>query len=245
MRKPSNSSSVVRTWPAHELLRNPKVSVIDSDALPPPGEVTLAAIANLAQKSARANLVARCKLPTPWAEFDLHGFEEVGTAREHVALTLGTFDDGAPVLVRMHSECLTADALFSQRCDCGAQLESAMRAIATGGRGALLYLRQEGRGIGLLNKIRAYRLQDAGADTVEANHRLGFAADLRDYAIGAAVLGELGIRAVRLMTNNPNKVRALEGFGVRVAERVPLLAGRNQHNASYLEAKAARLGHRL
>jgi GTP cyclohydrolase II len=245
LRSPPNSPRAVRTWPAHELLCDPRVSLIDGDALLPPGEVTLDAIANLAQKPVRANLVARCKLPTPWAEFDLHGFEEMGSAREHVALTLGAFDDGVPVLVRMHSECLTADALFSQRCDCGAQLESAMQAIATSGRGALLYLRQEGRGIGLLNKIRAYRLQDAGADTVEANHRLGFAADLRDYAIGAAVLGELGIRAVRLMTNNPHKVRALEGFGVLVAERVPLLAGRNQHNASYLQAKAARLGHRL
>lgn len=197
------------------------------------------------EKSVRVNLVATCKLRTPWAEFELHGFEEIGTVREHVALTIGRIDDGAPVLVRMHSECLTGDALFSQRCDCGAQLEAALRAIGEGGRGALLYLRQEGRGIGLLNKIRAYRLQDTGADTVEANHRLGFAADLRDYAVGAALLGGLGIHSVRLMTNNPHKVQALEELGVAVAERVPLLAGWNQHNARYLEAKAARLGHQF
>ena len=191
----------------------------------------------------RVTLVGACKMHTPWAEFDLHGFEETGSAREHVALTLGTIRDGAPVLLRMHSECLTGDALFSQRCDCGAQLHAALRGIGERGHGALLYLRQEGRGIGLLNKIRAYRLQDCGADTVEANRRLGFAADLRDYAVGAALLNRLGVRSVRLMTNNPDKVRALEGLGISVVERLPLRAGWTVHNARYLETKATRLGH--
>ena len=186
---------------------------------------------------------ASCKLCTPWAEFELRGFEETGTAREHVSLSVGPVHDGVPVLTRVHSECLTGDALFSQRCDCGAQLQAALRAIGQSGRGALVYLRQEGRGIGLINKIRAYQLQDAGLDTVDANYRLGFAADLRDYASAAAILGELGIRSVRLMTNNPHKVDALRGLGICVVERVPLLAGWNRHNARYLEAKARRLGH--
>jgi len=189
--------------------------------------------------------VAACKMQTPWAEFDLHGFEEIGAACEHVALTLGPVGDGAPVLLRMHSECLTGDALFSQRCDCGAQLHAALRVIGERGRGVLLYLRQEGRGIGLLNKIRAYRLQDGGADTVEANRRLGFEADLRSYAVGAALLGQLQVRSVRLMTNNPDKIRALQRLGVSVVERVPLVVGRNVHNARYLETKAARLGHQF
>ncbi|MGE5116496.1 MAG: GTP cyclohydrolase II [Betaproteobacteria bacterium] len=200
---------------------------------------------DLATRLPPVRLVAACKMHTPWAEFDLHGFEEIGSAREHVALTLGAVGDGAPVLLRMHSECLTGDALFSQRCDCGAQLHAALRHIGEHGRGALLYLRQEGRGIGLLNKIRAYRLQDGGADTVDANRRLGFAADLRDYAVGAALLERLGVRSVRLMTNNPGKVRALEGLGVPVVERIPLRAGWNEHNARYLETKASRLGHQF
>jgi GTP cyclohydrolase II len=162
-----------------------------------------------------------------------------------VALTLGDIADGQPVLGRLHSECLTGDALFSQRCDCGAQLEAALRAIASEGRGVLLYLRQEGRGIGLLNKIRAYELQDGGADTVEANERLGFAADQRDYSICQPMLDHLGVREINLMTNNPRKVKALEGFGVRVAERRPLEIGRNPHNSKYLATKAGKLGHML
>jgi GTP cyclohydrolase II len=202
-----------------------------------------AGLVESAPRVPRVTLVGACKMHTPWAEFDLHGFEETGSAREHVALTLGSIGDGAPVLLRMHSECLTGDALFSQRCDCGAQLHAALRDIGERGRGVLLYLRQEGRGIGLLNKIRAYRLQDGGADTVDANRRLGFAADLRDYAVGAALLDRLGVRSVRLMTNNPDKVRALEGLGISVVERVPLRAGWNVHNARYLETKATRLGH--
>ncbi|MBB1520489.1 GTP cyclohydrolase II [Aquipseudomonas guryensis] len=189
--------------------------------------------------------VAASQLPTPFATFTMHGFLDEETGKEHVALTLGQVNDGAPVLGRLHSECLTGDALFSQRCDCGAQLEAALRAIAKEGRGVLLYLRQEGRGIGLLNKIRAYELQDGGADTVEANERLGFAADQRDYSICQPMLDHLGISAIKLMTNNPRKVKALEGFGVRVAERHPLEIGLNVHNRKYLTTKAGKLGHML
>jgi GTP cyclohydrolase II len=189
--------------------------------------------------------VAASQLPTPFAVFTMHGFLDEESGKEHVALTLGDVADGQPVLGRLHSECLTGDALFSQRCDCGAQLEAALRAIAAEGRGVLLYLRQEGRGIGLLNKIRAYELQDGGADTVEANERLGFAADQRDYSICQPMLDHLGIRSVQLMTNNPRKVKALEGFGVRVAERRPLEIGLNPHNRKYLATKAGKLGHML
>ena len=147
------------------------------------------------------------------------------------------------MLARIHSECLTGDALFSQRCDCGAQLEAALQKIAAEGRGALLYLRQEGRGIGLLNKIQAYKLQDAGADTVEANLTLGFEADLRSYHHCQPMLKHLGVNQVKLMTNNPRKVDALKKEGVEVVERVPLLVNRNPHNARYLSTKASKLGH--
>lgn len=189
--------------------------------------------------------VAASQLPTPFAVFTMHGFLDEDTGKEHLALTLGAIDDGAPVLGRLHSECLTGDALFSQRCDCGSQLEAALRAIALEGRGVLLYLRQEGRGIGLLNKIRAYELQDGGADTVEANERLGFGADQRNYSICQPMLAHLGVSAIKLMTNNPRKVKALEGFGLRVASRVPLQTGQNLHNKKYLATKASKLGHLL
>ncbi|BBP81103.1 GTP cyclohydrolase II [Pseudomonas sp. No.21] len=189
--------------------------------------------------------VAASQLPTPFGLFTMHGFLDQASGKEHVALTMGEFADGAPVLGRLHSECLTGDALFSLRCDCGFQLEAALRAIAEEGRGVLLYLRQEGRGIGLLNKIRAYELQDGGADTVEANERLGFGADQRDYAICLPMLDHLGISGIKLMTNNPRKVKALEGFGIRVAERVPLQTGLNPHNRKYLATKAGKLGHML
>jgi GTP cyclohydrolase II len=187
--------------------------------------------------------VASSRLPTQWAEFELHGFQETGNGKEHVALTLGDVSDGAPVLARMHSECLTGDALFSRRCDCGPQLEAALQRIAAEGRGALLYLRQEGRGIGLLNKIRAYHLQDQGFDTVEANVKLGFEADMRSYDVCENMLAHLGIKSVRLMTNNPRKVDALVRAGVTVVERLPLHVGHNPDNKQYIATKRGKLGH--
>jgi len=187
--------------------------------------------------------VSSCTLPTPWAQFTLHVFVEHTTGKEHLAMTLGDIGNGEPVLARVHSECLTGDALFSQRCDCGAQLEGALKTIAAEGRGILLYLRQEGRGIGLVNKIRAYRLQEAGADTVEANLQLGFHADARNYELCQPMLAQFGIRNVRLMTNNPRKIDALTRLGVNVIERVPLLVNRNAFNKSYLDTKQAKLGH--
>ena len=186
-----------------------------------------------------------CLLPTPWAQFTLHAFVEHSTGKEHLAMTLGDIGNGEPVLARVHSECLTGDVLFSQRCDCGAQLEGALKKIADEGRGILLYLRQEGRGIGLVNKIRAYRLQEAGADTVEANLQLGFHADARVYELCKPMLDQFGISSLRLMTNNPRKIEAMEKLGVTVAERVPLLVNRNAFNNSYLNTKERKLGHMM
>ncbi len=186
-----------------------------------------------------------CLLPTPWAQFTLHAFVEHATGKEHLAMTLGDISNGEPVLARVHSECLTGDVLFSQRCDCGAQLEGALKRIADEGRGILLYLRQEGRGIGLVNKMRAYRLQEAGADTVEANLALGFHADARDYELCKPMLAQFSIKSVRLMTNNPRKIAAMEKLGVAVADRVPLLVNRNAFNSNYLDTKAAKLGHMM
>ena len=182
-------------------------------------------------------------LPTRWGRFDIHGFEDPFKGKEHIAITMGdcTLDD--PLLIRIHSECLTGDALGSLRCDCGEQLQRAMRTIAEKGRGAILYLRQEGRGIGLVNKIRAYNLQDQGADTVEANERLGFGADMRDYSICAPMLQHLGASSVRLMTNNPRKIKALKELGINVVDRVPIESDSNPHNAAYLSTKAGKLGH--
>ena len=189
--------------------------------------------------------VASSQLPTKWGTFTMHGFLEPGTGKEHVVLTMGDVGDGQPVLGRLHSECVTGDARFRLRCDCGFQLEAALKAIADEGRGALLYLRQEGRGIGLMNKIRAYHLQDGGADTVEANELLGFGADQRDYSICKPMLGYLGITSLKLLTNNPRKVKALEDFGITVAERIPLKTGLNPFNRNYLATKAGKLGHLL
>lgn len=187
--------------------------------------------------------VESSRLPTRWGVFDIHGFEDMEGDKEHVAITMGDVSGGEPALLRIHSECLTGDALYSVRCDCGSQLQEAMRQISEIGRGTILYLRQEGRGIGLINKIKAYHLQDAGADTVEANEKLGFGADIRDYKICAPMLKQLEIHQVRLMTNNPRKVEALEALGVEVVERVSLQIGSNPHNAKYLATKAGKLGH--
>jgi 3,4-dihydroxy 2-butanone 4-phosphate synthase / GTP cyclohydrolase II len=187
--------------------------------------------------------VDEARLPTPWASFRIVGYLDTVSDKEHVALVLGEVDDGESVLVRMHSECLTGDALHSLRCDCGFQRDAALKSIADAGRGVLVYLRQEGRGIGLMNKIRAYHLQDDGADTVEANEQLGFAPDLRDYGIGAQILRDLGVRRLRLLTNNPRKVVSLQGYGIDVVERVPLNVGENPYNETYLATKRAKLGH--
>ncbi len=187
--------------------------------------------------------VATSQLPTPHGIFAMHGFQDETTGKEHIALTMGDVSDGKPVLGRVHSECLTGDALFSIRCDCGAQLEAAMKAIAAEGRGVILYLRQEGRGIGLLNKIKAYELQDQGADTVEANERLGFEPDMRKYDMCTVMLQHLGITKMRLMTNNPRKVEALRNIDIDVVERIPLQTGMNPHNERYLATKVGKLGH--
>ncbi len=198
--------------------------------------------------------IATAKLPTPFAEFTVHAYSS-SDGKEHLVLALGDLAPGsrkgvdpnagpAP-LIRIHSECLTGDALFSLRCDCGFQLHAALEAIAREGRGALLYLRQEGRGIGLGNKIRAYALQDRGSDTVEANHQLGFPADSREYGLAVQLLAELGLCRIRLMTNNPAKLDALVKDGIEVVERVAVEYGRNPHNAGYLDTKAAKMGHLL
>lgn len=187
--------------------------------------------------------VESSRLPTPWGIFEMHGFTDVDTGKEHVLLTMGDVNDGESVLIRVHSECLTGDALFSMRCDCGAQLQSAMHKISLEGRGAIFYLRQEGRGIGLINKIRAYNLQDKGADTVEANERLGFGADMRKYDMLQSMFAHAGIKKVRVMTNNPRKLAALRDAGVEVESRLAHEPGRNRHNVGYLDTKQDKLGH--
>jgi GTP cyclohydrolase II len=188
--------------------------------------------------------VAEARLPTPFAEFRLRVYL-APDGKEHLAITLGDLRGDVPPLVRVHSECLTGDALFSLRCDCGFQLEHALQRIASEKRGALVYLRQEGRGIGLANKIRAYELQDRGADTVEANAHLGFGPDLRDYGLAIEILKDLGVRRLRLLTNNPRKLNALTEGGLVVTERVAIECGRNPHNEGYLTTKAGKLGHLL
>lgn len=190
--------------------------------------------------------VASSLLPTPWGTFTMHGFEDDVSGKEHVALSMGDLPNAeGPVLARIHSECLTGDALFSMRCDCGFQLQEALKRITEQGTGVLLYLRQEGRGIGLLNKIKAYHLQDGGADTVEANEQLGFDADQRDYSMCIPMLKHLGVDEVELMTNNPRKVAALQEYGVKVTARQPLQVGKNSHNEEYLATKAGKLGHMM
>ncbi len=187
--------------------------------------------------------VAEAKLPTKFGEFTIIAYKSTIDTDEHVALVKGDVHVAQPVLVRVHSECLTGDVFGSLRCDCGEQMAMAMQAIAEEGRGVFLYMRQEGRGIGLHNKLRAYALQDQGVDTVEANELLGFAADLRDYGIGAQILADIGLERIRLLTNNPRKVVGLEGHGLKVVETVPIIAPPNSYNASYLKVKGAKLGH--
>ena len=189
--------------------------------------------------------VAEARLPTKRGEWSVVGYRNDVDTHEHVALVHGDVADGEGILVRMHSKCLTGDVFHSQRCDCGWQLERAMDMIHEAGRGVLVYLDQEGRGIGLLNKLKAYALQDRGADTVEANERLGFKADLRDYGIGAQILLDLGLKSIRVLTNNPKKLVGLEGYGLRVEDGVRLEMPATNDNADYLRAKRAKLGHLL
>lgn len=200
---------------------------------------------NFLEKTVALRFIESSKLPTRWGTFDIHGFEDPFKGKEHIAITMGDCAAEEPLLIRIHSECLTGDALGSMRCDCGEQLQEAMKRISEQGRGAILYLRQEGRGIGLVNKIRAYNLQDQGADTVEANERLGFGADMRDYSICAPMLEHLGAKTVKLMTNNPRKVKALKELGIDVVDRVQIQADSNPHNAQYLLTKSGKLGHLL
>ena len=189
--------------------------------------------------------VADALLPTEYGEFRIVGYRNDVDSSEHVALVQGDLAGAEDVLVRMHSRCLTGDVFHSLRCDCGPQLDAALRLIGEAGRGVVVYLDQEGRGIGLLNKLRAYQLQDDGSDTVAANEVLGFAPDLRHYGIGAQILRDLGLTSIRLMTNNPRKVVGLDGYGLRIVERVPLTTPPTSHNRSYLEAKRDKLGHLL
>ena len=212
-------------------------------------KLKLCSIASLIQhRRERERLVEReqmVRMPTDYGDFDLHLYRSTLDGESHLALVKGRFDDGDPVLVRVHSECLTGDVFGSRRCDCGGQLHTALRRIEQEGRGVLLYMRQEGRGIGLAAKIHAYKLQEQGLDTVEANLKLGFPMDLRDYGMGAQILFDLGVRRIRLMTNNPRKVVGLQGHKLEIVEQIPIKLAPNAHNARYLETKKKKLGHKL
>ncbi len=199
-------------------------------------------------RNEKENLIKReveVRLPTDYGEFTAVAYTNEVDDKEHVALVKGTINPDEPVLVRVHSECLTGDVFHSHRCDCGPQLASALKQIDENGSGVLLYMRQEGRGIGLINKLRAYKLQEQGMDTVEANLQLGFGADLRDYGIGAQILKDLGVEKIRLLTNNPRKIKGLEGYGLQVVERVALQMLENIDNTRYLHTKREKLGHLL
>lgn len=212
-------------------------------------ELTLITVAQLVayrlQNERLVHRVAEARLPTPFGQWRVIGYENDVDAAEHVALVYGDVRDEKDVLVRMHSKCLTGDVFHSARCDCGWQLENAMRMIAADGRGVVVYLDQEGRGIGLLNKLKAYELQDRGHDTVEANARLGFAPDLRNYGIGAQILIDLGLSSIRVLTNNPRKLVGLDGYGLQIVDRVPIEYDATDETRDYLKVKRDKLGHLL
>ena len=197
------------------------------------------------QKEELVEKVVEINMPTKYGDFKMYGFVNQLNGEHHVALVKGEINEESPILTRIHSECLTGDALGSRRCDCGEQYDAAMKKIAEEGSGILLYMRQEGRGIGLINKLKAYALQDQGYDTVEANVMLGFPADMRDYSVSAQILTMLGVKKLRLMTNNPRKISGLENHGLQVVERVPIQMNHNEKNAFYLKTKKEKLGHLL
>lgn len=212
-------------------------------------ELNIVSVADIIQYRMRyeslVRLAAESSLPTEFGHFKVKVFENAVDSFQHIALVMGDIDPEIPALVRVHSECLTGDIFGSARCDCGPQLHAALRQIAEAGNGVLLYIRQEGRGIGLINKIKAYQLQDEGYDTVSANEKLGFKPDLREYGIGAQVLAALGLKKLKLLTNNPKKIVGLEGYGLEVVERVAIEMDPSQHNASYLQVKKDKMGHLL